>query len=67
MDDTTRRRIEPAEAELDRLLRYFPDLANPIMVGWLALRVEGWRREAGSSEAPEERIEAAPARVEQPH
>jgi hypothetical protein len=66
MDHTTRRKIERAEAELENLLRYFPDLANPIAVGWLALRVERWRREACPPGAPEERIEAAPARVEQP-
>jgi len=50
VDDTTRRKIERAEAELDRLLRYFPDLANPIAVGWLALRVERWKQEACASE-----------------
>jgi len=55
MDDTTRRKIERAEAELERLLRYFPDLANPIVVGWLALRVERWKLEAGASEPDKDR------------
>ncbi|MBW2256499.1 MAG: hypothetical protein JRI25_18150 [Deltaproteobacteria bacterium] len=45
MDDTTHRKIERAEAELDRLLTHFPDIADPIAVGWLALRVERWRKE----------------------
>jgi hypothetical protein len=50
MNDTTRRKIELAEAELESLLTHFADLANPIAVGWLALRVEGWRRDNPSSE-----------------
>ncbi|MBW2253483.1 MAG: hypothetical protein JRI25_02650 [Deltaproteobacteria bacterium] len=50
MDNTTRRKIERVEAELDSLLTHFPDLANPIAVGWLAMRLEGWRREARSSQ-----------------
>jgi hypothetical protein len=50
MDDSTRRKIERAEAELERLRSHFPNLANPIAVGWLALRVERWRWETRTPE-----------------
>ncbi|MBW2257073.1 MAG: hypothetical protein JRI25_21110 [Deltaproteobacteria bacterium] len=53
MDDTTHRKIERAEEELDSLLTHLPAIADPIAVGWLALRVEGWRREACTPEPPE--------------
>ncbi|MBW1881157.1 MAG: hypothetical protein JRJ84_22615 [Deltaproteobacteria bacterium] len=35
---------------MDDLLTHFPDLANPIARGWLALRAERWRLEAGALE-----------------
>ncbi|MBW2256258.1 MAG: hypothetical protein JRI25_16910 [Deltaproteobacteria bacterium] len=57
MDDTTRRKIERIKAEPDSLLTHFADLANPIAVGWLALRVQGWRRETCSPEPDKEALD----------
>jgi len=44
---------------LNSLLTHFPDLANPIVVGWLALRVERWKQQARSAE-PHKDASAAP-------
>jgi hypothetical protein len=38
-------------ADPPSLLTHFADLANPIAVGWLTLRVERWKREARYSDA----------------
>jgi len=58
-DDTIRSKLERAEAELDTLLTHFAHIANPIAVGWLALRVQGWRTEVCPPD-PEIGLSAAP-------